>query len=135
MLAEMRCEEVCFAKVYQIKVCFIKRLREMGLFRKEDIQKYDLLWFSCNGHSPKRFHYFADWDPSALKQSVILDERSSILNMDVKYGAGGDEFQLAFGATLRFYPHELGLYCSRIPKVIHHFKKQEMQLVKKRLGN
>jgi hypothetical protein len=94
------------------------------------------LWGSCHIHIPKRFNYFADWDPSLLKDSVISVEKESLLNWVVKkFAFGGDKFQLTLGASLRHYPHELGLYCSRIPKVIHHFKKQEMQLVKKRLGN
>ena len=45
----------------------IKRLREMGFIEKEDIKEYNLLWDSCEEGCSKRFNYFADWDPSALK--------------------------------------------------------------------
>ena len=72
----------------------IKRLREMGLLKKEDIRKYNLLWDSCYDCSSQRFNYFADWDPSVLKEQQ-WDQYSA--------------FQLALSATLRHYPRELGL--------------------------
>ena len=94
----------------------IKRLREMGLLSKEDIREHDLLWGSCHIHIPKRFNYFADWDPSLLKDSVISVEKESLLNWVVKkFAFGGDKFQLTLGASLRHYPHELGLLLLKDP--------------------
>ena len=93
----------------------IKRLREMGFIEKEDINKYNLLWESCKickESNSKRFNYFADWDPSELK--VQRDGRSllhlcaSVSNQAFVHWCIG-EFQLALSATLRHYPHELGL--------------------------
>ena len=95
----------------------IKRLREMGLFSKEDVRKYHLLLgSSCFELSPKRFNYFADWDPSLLKESVALGQETSLLHMDPNF-AGGDkfQFQLALGASLRRYPHELSLLLLKNP--------------------
>jgi hypothetical protein len=95
----------------------IKRLREMGLFSKGDIKEYNLLCDSCSfAGCPKRFNYFADWDPSLLKESVALGQETSLLHMDPNF-AGGDkfQFQLALGASLRRYPHELSLLLLKNP--------------------
>ena len=89
----------------------------MGLFSKEDVRKYHLLLgSSCFELSPKRFNYFADWDPSLLKESVALGQETSLLHMDPNF-AGGDkfQFQLALGASLRRYPHELSLLLLKNP--------------------
>jgi hypothetical protein len=97
----------------------IKRLREMGLFSKEDVRKYHLLLgSSCFELSPKRFNYFADWDPSLLKESVatLFGEKESLLNFVVKCAICGDGFQLALSTSLRHYPHELGLLLLKDPK-------------------
>ena len=85
----------------------IKRLREMGFIEKEDINKYNLLWESCKESSSKRFNYFADWDPSELK--VQRDGKSLLHLCAIFMSWDISEFQLALSATLRHYPHELGL--------------------------
>jgi hypothetical protein len=60
---------------------------------------------SCNEECrPKRFNYFADWDPSALKEHYY--EGYSLLDANVRWYS---DFQLALSATLRHYPRELGL--------------------------
>ena len=85
----------------------IKRLREIGLFEKEDIRKYNLLWRSCNEWCSKRFNYFADWDPSALKDH---NEGDTLLHSKMRWCVlKYSHFQLALSATLRHYPRELGL--------------------------
>jgi hypothetical protein len=90
----------------------IKRLREMGFIEKEDINKYNLLGESCKESSSKRFNYFADWDPSELK---VQRDGKSVLHLCASVSDEGfvhwciGEFQLALSATLRHYPHELGL--------------------------
>jgi hypothetical protein len=43
------------------------QLRKMGLLKKEDIQRYDLLSYSC---AEKRFRYLVEWDPSALLHPI-----------------------------------------------------------------
>jgi hypothetical protein len=92
----------------------IKRLREMGLFSKGDIKEYNLLWDSCRCGCPKRFNYFVDWDPSLLKESVAFGQEKALLHMDPNF-AGRYKFQLALGASLRHYPHELGLLLLKNP--------------------
>ena len=90
----------------------IKRLREMGFIEKEDIKEYNLLWDSCEEGCSKRFNYFADWDPSALKfhwdEESLLHSRPFV---SPRRSASWCiiRFQLALSATLRHYPHELGL--------------------------
>ena len=85
----------------------IKRLREMGFIEKEDINKYNLLGESCKESNSKRFNYFADWDPSELK--VQRGGRSLLHLCAIFMSWDISEFQLALSATLRHYPHELGL--------------------------
>jgi hypothetical protein len=89
----------------------IKRLREMGFIEKEDIKEYNLLWLSCEEGSSKRFNYFADWDPSVLKlrwhDISLLHSRAFVSPQSASWGIS--TFQLALSATLRHYPHELGL--------------------------
>ncbi len=85
----------------------IKRLREKGFIEKEHIKEYNLLWKSCKESSSKRFNYFADWDPSALK---VQRDGKSLLHLCARPASHCiGEFQLALSATLRHYPHELGL--------------------------
>ena len=45
----------------------VRRLREMGLLKKEDIREQDIL-FQCD---QKLFAFFADWDPGALTTKFI----------------------------------------------------------------
>jgi hypothetical protein len=84
----------------------------MGFIEKEDINKYNLLWESCKESSSKRFNYFADWDPSELK---VQRDGKSLLQSCARVSNQSSvswciaTFQLALSATLRHYPHELGL--------------------------
>jgi hypothetical protein len=94
-----------YAKSDLRRLDVIKRLREMGLLKKEDIRKYDLLWDSCNDCSSQRFNYFADWDPSILKEQQWDRCFATPWALRYRYSA----FQLALSATLRHYPRELGL--------------------------
>jgi hypothetical protein len=83
----------------------------MGFIEKEDIKEYNLLWDSCKESSSKRFNYFADWDPSVLKlrwhDISLLHSRAFVSPQSASWGIS--TFQLALSATLRHYPHELGL--------------------------
>ena len=118
----------------------IKRLREMGFIEKEDTVEYDLLYGSCNEGCSKRFNYFADWNPSALK--VQRDGRSvlhSCASGSLHANWGISTFQLALSATLRHYPHELGLLLLKSAKghtpfqmARKHFGEQESwKMIKK----
>ena len=101
----------------------IKGLREIGLFEKEDIRKYNLLWGSCcNARCPKRFNYFADWDPSALTKQYC--EKYDVLHSSLQWCG---DFQLALSATLRHYPHELGQLLVKNSKGETPFQKLRKQ--------
>jgi hypothetical protein len=85
----------------------IKRLRQMGLFRKKDIENHDLLWDSCDYIRSQRFNYFADWNPELLIES--RDEGGdSVLHW---CSSLGDiyTFETVLRTMLRHYPQELGL--------------------------
>ncbi len=86
----------------------IKRLRKMGLFKVQDIKKYNLLWHSCSRLCAQRFNYFADWDPSALKQEKATKDLF-LLIYTFHSPTKVFEFELALNASLRHFPHELGL--------------------------
>ncbi len=94
----------------------IKRLREMGLVEKEDIKKYGLLHCYENmseyQNTSKRFNYFVDWDPSALKQAREFEGSRNdttywLLQICPMDWVSKPSFQLALNATLRHYPHDL----------------------------
>ena len=95
----------------------IRRLREMGLLEKKDIQKLDLL-FECN---PELIEILTDWDPGALKAkskryrgyvhhdtikqyAFNVSEHPEDLKSDLLY-----QFQPLIKAGFRHYPDQLGL--------------------------
>ncbi|OEU12976.1 hypothetical protein FRACYDRAFT_243278 [Fragilariopsis cylindrus CCMP1102] len=86
------------------------QLRKMGLLKKEDIQKYDLLNdLSCHYfHSgEKRFRFLVQWDPSALTHTTEysnLPLRSSYLNRDSIRG-----FQSIFEYGIHYFPKKKGI--------------------------
>merc|ERR1712032_1311773 len=47
------------------------RLRQMGLFRKEDVQEYGLVWLLCmkNYFAENRFQFLVEWNPTSLTQN------------------------------------------------------------------
>ncbi|OEU07581.1 hypothetical protein FRACYDRAFT_251003 [Fragilariopsis cylindrus CCMP1102] len=91
------------------------QLRKLGLLKKEDIQRYDLLHNLCNGKSysaEKRYHYFAEnrfkflveWDPSALTQTYHdgqLPMHHAIFSIQ--------GFRLVFAAGIHYYPKKKGI--------------------------
>jgi hypothetical protein len=89
----------------------MRRLRDQGLLRKEDIQTYELLFYSLASGQVNRFHYLADWDPAALMLWKNPNGNRSLLTnwtcpddpmYCVKY------FKLVLAVTLKYFPHELG---------------------------
>lgn len=79
----------------------IKRLRQMDLFKKEDIKKHSFLPRTCHIATQKRFEYLVDWNPSALK-TLLLPEIIT-----------GSCFEVALEAGLKYFPKELGLLCKK----------------------
>ena len=93
-----------------------KILRDLGLFKKEDIEAYCsslcVSCYACYQNKSHRFNYFMDWDPSALKLEKEIDARNSLLQFcaaESDLFSDITPFQVALNATLRHYPHEPGL--------------------------
>ena len=96
--------------------CFLevlKRLRKMGLLKKEDIQQYDLLHFPESGYY-LRFNYLVDLDPTALLRGDNSNgnlplhpyaprEESSIPDSTI------EDFQLVYKAGIRYFPEKEGI--------------------------
>ena len=81
----------------------IKELRRSNLILKEDIRDSELLSSSCDVSCEMIFYYLADWDPTALKEDIIIhniidDDKDEMEN-----------FPVFLKAALRHYPEELGL--------------------------
>ena len=98
----------------------IRRLREMRILRKADIQEQDLL-FICN---PELLEFFADWDPEALQ--VVSNRHDStgtitVHHFTIEWHEGCYEdpetrkssltlfFKPLIKAGFRYYPDQLGL--------------------------
>jgi len=82
----------------------LKILRESNLLFKEDIQQYDLSYWSCNPTSNTRFECLVDWDPEALKD--CNDTGYPLIHNAA--GGGIEDFVTALNAGLKHFPEELG---------------------------
>jgi hypothetical protein len=81
-------------------------LRQSNLLRKEDIQEYDLLYYTCHPGAHLRFDYFADWDAQGLKNHQV-DGLPIIHALIEDYPI--EHFKIFFKAALNHYPQDLGL--------------------------
>jgi hypothetical protein len=85
------------------------QLRRMGLLKKEDIQRYDLLNQLCwqDSYSPeKRFRFLVEWDPSAL----LHPDKHGFVPLHCAAGTYSSiqEFLLVFEYGIRYYPKMKG---------------------------
>jgi hypothetical protein len=85
----------------------MKKLRQMGLLKKEDIKGYGLLNNLCNNDvlAEKRFRFVVEWDPTAL---LLPTQYGSI----PLYHAASNSiqgFQLVFEYGIRYYPNKKGI--------------------------
>ncbi len=89
----------------------MKELKDSGLFFKQDIRDYDLLFWSCtNMFSPARFELLASWDPSALKEDRFRD--TPIIHAIAKYQVPTTITKILttfLTTALKHHPNELGL--------------------------
>lgn len=105
-----RIVEIDYESYDWICLAQLRRLRELDLFKKEDIKQYRLLsivWndFVAKSIRKKTFEYLVDWDPDALNQ------RHWHRNETLLHGVGGCDripFQMILEAGLKHYPHEIG---------------------------
>lgn len=110
-LMELRnpeCHEVIEEKYLEV----MKQLRSMGLFRREDIRRYNLLTQICvyNVYFPKkRLNFLIDWDPEALTYTC------SNRNVPLHYAALNNKdnsingFQFVFDYGIKYYPRKNGI--------------------------
>ena len=83
-------------------------LRKLGLFIKEDIQRYELLNRLCNEDhfAKKRFHFLSQWDPNALTHPVSLHLHFFVHNPK----ASIQIFKATFKAGMFFFPKKKGIH-------------------------
>ncbi|OEU21478.1 hypothetical protein FRACYDRAFT_235104 [Fragilariopsis cylindrus CCMP1102] len=78
------------------------QLRKIGLLKKEDIQKYNLILKLCGeyGHfSEKRFRFLIEWDPNALLISPNFNGSRPTIQ----------RFQTVFESGIRYFPKKKGI--------------------------
>lgn len=87
------------------------RLRQSDLFKKEDIQRYNLLHDLCGQTSyfaEQRFRYLTDMNPTAL---ISIENDSGYLPLHYAAADFGsiDRFRQVFDTGMRYFPHKIGL--------------------------
>ncbi|OEU11652.1 hypothetical protein FRACYDRAFT_244770 [Fragilariopsis cylindrus CCMP1102] len=84
------------------------QLRKLGLLKKEDIQRYNLLHYLCGVRgedysTEKRLRFLVEWDPNALTQA----DRFGQLPLDLVGSIQG--FQVLFEYGIRYFPKKKGI--------------------------
>jgi hypothetical protein len=83
------------------------KLRKIGLLKKEDIQRYELLkqLANLNYFADKRFRFLVEWDPNALIQTS--EDGWVPLYYSSTHIQG---FQLVFEYGIRYFPKKKGIH-------------------------
>ena len=86
----------------------MKKLRQMGYLKKEDIRRYDILDALWDDHilAEKRLRFLVEWDPSSLLQSDKVDNiplHDAALNLSIQ------PFQIVFKYGLLYFPEKKGI--------------------------
>ena len=89
-------------------ITLLIRLRRMGLFTKCDIRDYRLVSLSCDrGNLLERgFQFLVEWYPTSLVQT---NENGWLPLHSVAQARSIQEFQIAFGYGIRYYPFKSGI--------------------------
>jgi hypothetical protein len=80
-------------------------LRQIGLLKKEDIQRHDLLNIICRFFAEKRFRFLVQWDPTALTQTN--ENRCIPLHFAAMQSI--QVFWVVFEYGIRYYPKKKGI--------------------------
>jgi hypothetical protein len=86
------------------------RLRNMGFFKKEDIQRYGLLHILCSRthyFAERRFRFLVEWDPNALIHPNIYG------NLPIHFASHSSSvqgFRMVFEYGIRYYPNKKGIH-------------------------
>ena len=95
---EMRADDICLG--------ILQELRDLDLFKKEDIQQHNLLWELCaHDEGEKRFNYLSNWAPDALKSQRSGGQLLLHLCTWLNNIRG---FEMAFKAGMRHFPRDIG---------------------------
>jgi len=86
----------------------LKELRKDNLLLKKDIKEHNLLFWSCQTQSKRRFEYLAEWDPDCLMTGTFRDLPLShaIIQHDCKDII--TRFTIYFQTALKQHPQHLG---------------------------
>lgn len=92
----------------------MKRLRELGLFKKEDIIEYNLIGSLLQGpvFPEQRFRFLVEWNPNCL--AAFIDVRLFMRNLlPIKYAALCDDmdvagFQKVLDTGMKLFPKKFG---------------------------
>eukprot|EP00536_Pseudo-nitzschia_multiseries_P001313 jgi/Psemu1/250426/estExt_Genewise1Plus.C_160140 len=89
----------------------IKKLRAMGLLKKEDVRENVMLHRMCNYLvlPRKRFIYLVDWDPAALSQPDAHGRIPLHYWANTSTILGLDDFRIVLKAGLRHFPNKEGI--------------------------
>jgi hypothetical protein len=89
-----------------VRLNTMMELRQSNLLLKEDIQKYNLLYYTCHPCAQLRFDYFIDWDAQGLKNHPYGG--LPIIHAVIK-DYTFEHFKIFLKAALKHYPQDLGL--------------------------
>ena len=84
------------------------QLRQMGYFKKEDIQKYGLVVILCKYReiSEIRFRFLVEWDPTSL---IKTDGQTGCLPLHFAATYTIQNFRMVFEYGIRYYPKKKGI--------------------------
>eukprot|EP01083_Nonionella_stella_P153755 494398_1 len=77
----------------------LEKLREMGLFKKEDIKNFELLWHSADSGNAPMFEMLTAWDPDSL-----ITEVGPLLHRLYEE----EKFEMVLKAGMEYFPERLG---------------------------
>mmetsp|Transcript_18010 Transcript_18010/g.26768 ORF Transcript_18010/g.26768 Transcript_18010/m.26768 type:complete len:416 (-) Transcript_18010:37-1284(-) len=84
----------------------LKELRKDNLLLKKDIKEHNLLFWSCQTQSKRRFEYLAEWDPDCLMTGTYKDLPLS--HAIIQHRKDLTFFTMYFQTALKHYPQHLG---------------------------
>ena len=92
----------------------LEELRNLNLLTKDDIEEYQMVFFSLYSECQRRFDFFTSWNPECLKPRDS-PSMPTLIHFAVGSRAGGGNeksFEMAFKAGMKYFPEHLGfLFC------------------------
>ena len=85
----------------------VKKLTDSNLLMNQDIQSYNLLYWSSFTTCQLRFNYLAKMNPNALKKYQNLGK--PLIQMVINESENTKRFQMFLSTALQHFPNEIGL--------------------------